>query len=55
MEQPLIAYTLAQNDSSWSWRLWDEVGEVIAAGEAPDLLSAEDEVRRALESAQARS
>lgn len=49
MPEPLIAYTLSQGQTGWTWSLWDEDGGVIAAGAAPDQVSAERGVLAALE------
>ena len=46
MEDSLFAYSMSQSEQGWSWRLWDETGDVVAAGDAPDQTSA---YRRLLE------
>lgn len=53
MEDSLFAYTLCQTADGWSWRLWDEVGAVVAAGEAPDQDSAQRGLKLAFEKTQA--
>ena len=40
MEESPFAYTLSQAEQGWIWRLWDETGDVVAAGDAPDQVSA---------------
>jgi hypothetical protein len=40
LEESLFAYTLSQADDGWIWRLWDESGEVVAKGDAPDQVAA---------------
>jgi hypothetical protein len=51
MEESLFAYSLCQADSGWTWRLWDETGDVVAAGDAPDQLSAQSRLLEAFEAA----
>lgn len=36
MEESLFAYSMCQAEQGWIWRLWDEAGDVVAAGDAPD-------------------
>jgi hypothetical protein len=51
MEESPFAYSLCQADDGWTWRLWDETGDVIAAGDAPDQLSAQSRLLEAFERA----
>jgi hypothetical protein len=51
MEESLFAYSLCQADGGWTWRLWDETGDVVAAGDAPDQLSAQSRLLEAFEAA----
>lgn len=48
MPEQLFAYTLSQVDDGWAWSLWDEDGGVVAAGAAPDQLSAKRGLAAAL-------
>jgi hypothetical protein len=41
MEDSLVAYSLSQAEMGWTWRLMDEMGEIIADGCAPDQTSAD--------------
>jgi hypothetical protein len=41
MEESLFAYSMSQCEQGWTWRLWDETGGVVAAGDAPDQPSAQ--------------
>lgn len=41
MEDSMVAYCLSQVEIGWIWRLLDEMGEIIAAGAAPDQRTAE--------------
>jgi hypothetical protein len=52
MEESLFAYSLCQFEQGWIWRLWDETGDVVAAGEAPDQISAHHRLLEAFERAQ---
>ncbi|CAN7337963.1 hypothetical protein LJR219_001870 [Phenylobacterium sp. LjRoot219] len=49
MEESLFAYSMCQAEQGWTWRLWDETGDVVAAGEAPDQSSARTRLREAFE------
>ena len=49
MQASPFAYSMAQADTGWTWRLWDVDGEVVAAGHAPDQSSAEQRVAEAYE------
>jgi hypothetical protein len=40
---------LSQAEQGWTWRLWDETGDVVAAGDAPDQLSAQSCLMQAIE------
>lgn len=46
-----LAFTLSQDDQSWSWRVLSAEGETIDRGAAPTRQYAEAEVRSALERA----
>jgi hypothetical protein len=52
MEDSLFAYSLSQSEHGWSWRLWDVSGDVVAAGEAPDQISAHRRLMEAFEKTQ---
>lgn len=41
MEIYPLAYSLCEREENWTWRLIDEMGEVVAGGIAPDRRSAE--------------
>ena len=47
MEDSLFAYSLSQAEIGWTWRLLDEMGDVVATGAAPDQRSAERHVQEA--------
>jgi hypothetical protein len=49
MEETAFAYSLSQAEQGWIWRLWDETGDVVAAGDAPDQLSARSCLMQAFE------
>jgi hypothetical protein len=49
MEDSLFAYSLSQCEQGWVWRLWNETGDVVAAGDAPDQVSAHDRLLEAFE------
>lgn len=49
MEESLFAYSMSQAEEGWLWRLWDETGDVVAAGDAPDQLSAQRHLLEAFE------
>lgn len=36
-----FAYSLSQAEAGWVWRVFDEMGDIVAAGDAPDQRSAE--------------
>ena len=52
MEESLFAYSLCQSEQGWIWRLWDESGDVVAAGAAPDQISAHQRLQEAFEKTQ---
>jgi hypothetical protein len=43
-----IAYSLAQDELGWRWRVYDEAGEIIAAGRAKSQDAAELAIRQAI-------
>lgn len=55
MEESLFAYSMCQAEQGWTWRLWDEAGDVVAAGEAPDQPSARTRLLKAFRDVESRS
>ena len=49
MQEQLFAYSLSQVEQGWTWSLWDEDGCVVAAGDAPDQVSAERRLSEAIQ------
>lgn len=43
-----IAYSLAQDELGWRWRVYDEAGEIIAAGRGKSQDAAELAIRQAI-------
>ena len=52
MEESLFAYSLSQSEQGWIWRLWNETGDVVAAGEAHEQISANHRLLEAFERTQ---
>ena len=55
MEDSLFAYSMSQAEEGWLWRLWDETGDLVAAGDAPDQLSAQRHLQEAFERTRAKA
>jgi hypothetical protein len=51
MVNPGYAYSLAQVEKGWSWRVYDEAGEIVGAGRRRTQHSAEVAVKRAISEA----
>lgn len=43
-----FAYSLAQDELGWRWRVYDEAGEIVASGRAKTQDAAELAVRQAI-------
>lgn len=52
MESCNLSYSLCEKEDKWTWRLVDEMGEIVADGCAPDRRSAESCMWDALNKAQ---
>jgi hypothetical protein len=48
MEFSPFAYSLCEKEDKWTWRLIDEMGEIVADGAAPDRTAAETSVMDAM-------
>lgn len=48
MEMSPFAYSLCEKEDRWTWRLIDEMGEIVADGIAPDRSTAENSVLDAI-------
>lgn len=46
-----FAYSLAQDELGWRWRVYDEAGEIVAAGRGKTQDAAELAVRQAINNA----
>jgi hypothetical protein len=45
------AYSLSQAEQGWTWRVYDEAGEIVRAGQRKTQHSAEVAVKRAINEA----
>lgn len=47
MDSSLFAYSLSQAEEGWAWRLYDENGDIVAAGSSVTRADAEQSVSQA--------